>query len=100
MQEYPHFPRRHELCQKLCSYWYYQENTKCLKISKHFYQNLITDIQEKWTTGSDSSTEEYCILIISSEQKNDCYHKEDKISLAIDVLLQLEVYIAKKIITL
>ena len=42
------------------------------------------------TAGNDSSTGEHDILSTYFEQKNDCYHKEDKVSLVIDVLLELK----------
>lgn len=42
------------------------------------------------TAGNDSSTGEHDILRTSFEQKNDCYHKEDKVSLVSDVLLKVK----------
>ena len=52
--------------------------------SKPYHDSRIS------TAGNDSSTGEHDIFSTSFEQKNDCCHKEDKVSLVSDVLLKVK----------
>ena len=57
-------------------------NKSWITESKPYHNSRIS------TAGNGSSTGEHDILSTSFELKNDCYHKEDKVSLVIDVLLK------------
>ena len=65
------------------------EKSLCDDISQKTTDQEGKLYSDSWipTTGSDSSPEEHDILSTSFEQKNDCYHKEDKSFLVIDVLV-------------